>query len=158
MYRNLVDDNKVRNAAHSVVSPLLAGPASESSEKTIQDHDEVSHDGDEDVCTAQTGKEGEVQEQERGGDAPVYVASPVYLAIDVLSGVGGVLVRLLDDDVVEGDAVTSCHGKVGDGSESGDEGGQDVEQPFLLWRLAKILLRGWRMMLLPTTGTRKAIT
>lgn len=38
--------------------------------------------------------------------------------------------------MVVGDAISGSHGEVGDGSEGGDEGSQDVEQAFLLWQIS----------------------
>lgn len=156
VYSKLVDDHKVGNASDGVVSPLLSTLVSESSEEASQNHDQISNDGDEDVSTAQSSEEGKVEEQERGRDTPVDVASPVHLAVDVLSGVGSVLVGFLDDNVVIRDAVTGSHCEVRDGSESGDEGSQDVEKAFLLCQGQLRRCRGRITML--TTGTRKAIT
>ena len=132
VYGKLVDNDQVGNATHGIVSPLLTALVSESSKETSHDHDQISNDGDENVGTTQSGEEGKIEEQEWGRDTPVDVTSPVHLAVDVLSGVGSVLVGFLEDDVVEGDAVTGSHGKVRDGSEGGDESSQDVEQAFLL--------------------------
>lgn len=132
VHGKLVDDDKVGNARHGIVSPLLSTLVTESSEESGQDHDEIGNDGDKDVGTAQSSKERKIEEQERGGDAPVHVTSPVYRSVDVLGGVGSVLVGFLEDDVVVADAVTGSHGEVGDGREGGDEGSQDVEQAFLL--------------------------
>ena len=42
------------------------------------------------------------------------------------------LLGMLDGDLVLANAIVDGHGKVGDGSEGGDEGSQDVEQAFLL--------------------------
>ena len=159
VHRELVDDDKVGNASHGIISPLLTAFGTESSEESSQDHDEISNNGDEDVRTAQSSEECKIEEQERGGDAPIHVTSPVYRSVDVLGGVGSVLVGFLEDDVVVADAVTGSHGEVGDGSEGGDEGSQDVEQAFLLWSIISLqmLLMIWRIGIL-TTGTRKAIT
>lgn len=42
------------------------------------------------------------------------------------------LLSVLDDDLILANAIMNGHGEVGDGSEGGDEGSQDVEQAFLL--------------------------
>ena len=42
------------------------------------------------------------------------------------------LLGVLDLNFVVADAVTHGHGEVGDGSEGGDERGQDMEETFLL--------------------------
>lgn len=128
----LVDDHEVGNTSHGIVSPFRSTFLCESSEESSDDHDEIGNDGDEDVGTAQSTKERQIEEQKRGGDHPVSIASPVYLAVDVLGSVGNVLVRFLDDNVVVANAAFGRHGKVRNGSERGDEGGQDVEQAFLL--------------------------
>lgn len=92
VYRKLVDDDKVSNASHGIVSPLLAALVPESSEKPSQNHNHIGYYGDEDVGTVQSGEECKIKEQERGGEAPVHIASPVYLAVDILLGVGSVFV------------------------------------------------------------------
>ena len=132
MNGELVDDDEVGDAGNGVVSPLGAVVSTVGSEETGQDHDDVGDNGDEDVGTAQTGEEGQVQQQEWGGDRPIHVTGPVDLTIDVLGGVGNMLVGLLDGGVLEGDPVTHGHSEVRDGGEGGDEGSQDVEQAFLL--------------------------
>ena len=70
------------------------------------------------------------------------------------------LLGMLDGDLVLANAIVNGHGKVGDGSEGGDEGSQDVEQAFLLRKSQgrRILERVDRAGELLTTGTRKAIT
>ena len=42
------------------------------------------------------------------------------------------LLGLLDGDLILANAIMNGHCEVGDGSEGGDEGSQDVEQAFLL--------------------------
>ncbi len=75
--RKLIDDDKERGATHGVVSPLDTFFRSKGREETGQDHDDISHDGDEDVGTTQTGEEGKIQEQKGGGDTPIDVSGPV---------------------------------------------------------------------------------
>ncbi len=63
---------------------------------------------------------------------------------------------LLDNDGVSvGVAVAGGHCEVGDGSESRDEGCQDVEQTFFLDGISYVQCCTWSAVL--TTGTRKAI-
>lgn len=128
----LIDDDEVGNAGHGVVSPLLTIGATESSEETEEDHQEIGHDGYQNVGAVQTCQEGQIQKEEWGGDGPVDVSGPEDLAEDVLVGVWGVLVCLLDHDVGVRVSVTSGHGEVGQGGEGGDQGGDDVEEAFLL--------------------------
>ena len=44
------------------------------------------------------------------------------------------LLGVLDGDLVLANTIVNGHGKVGKGSEGGDEGSQDVEHAFLLRR------------------------
>lgn len=132
MNSELVDDDKVGQAGHGIVSPLSVLAAAESSKETSQNHDDIGNDGNEDVGAAQSSKEGKVQEEERGGDTPVDITGPVNLTEDMLVGGGNVLVALLDDGLGEGDSITDSHGEVGDCGKGGDESGQDVEEAFLL--------------------------
>lgn len=123
----LPDDNEVGNAGNGVPAPLLGGLLrAERGEKAGEDHDDVGDNGDQDVGTGKTSQQGEVEEQERSGDGPVNVASPVNLAVDVVLSGRNVLVVLLLLGVVPANAVAAGHGEVGKGSERDDEGGEDV--------------------------------
>lgn len=128
----LIDNDQVGNASHGVPAPLGRLVDLESSEETGEDHDEVSHDGDEDAGTIHAGQEAEVEQQERGGETPVNIAGPVDLTVDDVVGVWEVLLGVLDGDLILADTITDSHSIVGDGGEGGDEGSQDVEQSFLL--------------------------
>ena len=77
MNGELVDDDKQCGAGHGIVTPFHTLICAESGEQTSQDHDDVSNDRDQDVGTAQAGKEAKIHEQEWGGDAPVDVSGPV---------------------------------------------------------------------------------
>ena len=141
MERQLVDNNKESNASPSIPSPFLSISSTESSEETGEDHDQVGHNGNEDVCPRQTGDKSQVEKQERGGKRPVYVSCPIDFTINGCVCVWQVVpVGFGEDDLVVGDAVTSCHGKVGEEGKGGDEGSQDVEETFLL-RVVSFLLR-----------------
>lgn len=123
----LPDDDEVGNAGNSIPSPLLWCRArSEGSEEAGQDHDEISHHGDEDVSSVEASKQAQVEEEERRGDGPIDVTSPVDLTIDITGGVWDVLVGLAGLDVVQADTVTAGHGEVGAGGEGHDESGNDV--------------------------------
>lgn len=132
----LVDNDQVRNASHGVPCPFWALLNSEGSKETGQDHDDISDNGNENIGTAQSSEQAKVQEQEWGGDAPIDVAGPVDLAVDGLEGVGEVLLGVLDGDLILANTIVNGHGEVGDGSEGGDKGSQDVEQAFLLRRVS----------------------
>ena len=104
----LPDDDEVGNACDGVPSPLLGSAlGAESGEQTGEDHDDVGDDGDQDVATVKTGEQAEVEQEERGGQAPVDVAGPVDLAVDILVGVRDVLVGLGLGGVVVADTVAS---------------------------------------------------
>ena len=70
------------------------------------------------------------------------------------------LLGLLDGDLILANAIMNGHCEIGNGSEGGDEGSQDVEQAFLLENGQRrfILRRIGRSNGSLTTGTRKAIT
>ena len=132
MDSQLVDDNKVSEASHGVVSPLSALVGSKGSEKTGEDHDKISDNGHEDVGTAEASEESKIHQQEGGGDAPVDISCPVHLAVDIEGGVGDVLVGLRHSVVGVRDTITHGHREVGDGGKGGDERSQNVEETFLL--------------------------
>lgn len=128
------DNNEVGNASNSVPAPLLRGTlAAEGGEQTGEDHDDIGDDSHEDVATADTSQKAEIEKEERGSDAPVNVAGPVDLAVDVLGGVRNVLVCLTDGGVVVADTVTSSHGKVGERGEDDNHGGDNMIQTLLNW-------------------------
>ena len=58
----LVDDNQVGDASHGVPTPFGALLDSKSSEKTGQNHDHISDNGNEDVGTAQSSEQAKVHE------------------------------------------------------------------------------------------------
>ncbi len=128
----LVDDDEVSNAGNSVPSPLLTIVLAESSEEASQNHDDVCNDGNEDASTVHACQESQVEEEKWCSHAPVNISGPEHLAEDMFDSVGNVLVCLLDNDVCVRVSVTSSHGEVGDGSESGDQSGDDMEESFLL--------------------------
>ena len=82
------------------------------------------------MSAIQTSKESKVEEQQRCCQGPVNVSSPVHLAIDILGGVGDVVVLLADADVVIRDACAGGHGEVGDGSKDRDQGRDDMVEAF----------------------------
>lgn len=132
VHGQLVDDHEVSNASYSIISPLGGIILRESGEKAGQDHDDVSDDGDEDVSTVQTSQKRKIQEQERGGESPIDVSCPIDLTVDGLGGIGEMLLGVFDSDLLQSRPIADRHCIVRDGSESGDEGRQDMEQSFLL--------------------------
>ena len=77
----LVDNDKVGNTSPEVPAPFLAVVLSISSEETGEDHDNVGHDGNEDVGTAETSQKSKVEQEERSSNAPVDVSCPVDLSV-----------------------------------------------------------------------------
>jgi hypothetical protein len=121
------DDNEVGNAGNGVPAPLLRSAlVAVSGEETSQNHDDISNDGQKDVATAETGEHGQIEEEERGGQAPVDVTGPVDLAVDIVGGVRDVAVRVSDGGAVVADTVAGGHGEVGQRSKGDDESGDDV--------------------------------
>jgi len=126
-------DKDVGNAGNRVPAPLLRRSlCAESSEKTGQDHDQISDNGHEDVGTRHARQKTEVEQQERRGDGPINVASVVDLAVDGLVRVGNMVVLGADDDLVERDAVAGSHCEVGERSRECDDGRDDVVQTLVL--------------------------
>ncbi len=154
----LINNDEVGNASHGVITPLGSSLGSKGSKETGKDHDDIGDNGNEDVGTAQAAKEAKVQKQERGGNTPVDVSSPVDFTLNDIVSVGEVLLGVLDLGLVDGDTITHSHGEVRDHGKGGDEGSQDVEQAFLLDCVSFESCRSWRASQLLTTGTRKAIT
>lgn len=130
--RELVHDDQVGNASHAVPAPLGCLLDGEGGEETGQNHDDIGDDGDEDVGTTEAGQQAEVEEQEWGCQGPVDVTGPVDLTVDGGVGVGEVLLRMRDGDLVLADTVVHGHGEVGDHGKGRDERGQDMEEAFLL--------------------------
>jgi hypothetical protein len=127
------DNEDVGNAGNGVPAPLLGSTLlTESSEETSQDHDQIGNNGHEDVSTGHASKETEIEEQKRSGQAPVNVACPEDLAVDLVEGVGDMVVLLADDDLLDGDTMSSGHGEVGEGSEDSDHGGDGVVETLRL--------------------------
>jgi len=121
------DDNEVGNASNGVPAPLLRSTlATKGGEETGQNHDNIGNDSQKDVATAEAGKQSQVEEEKRSGQAPVDIAGPVNLAVDVVGGVRDVAVRVSDGGAVVADAVASGHGEVGQGSKGDNESGDDV--------------------------------
>ena len=50
------------------------------------------------------------------------------------------LLGVLDGDLVLANTIADSHGIVGEGGEGGNEGRQDMEQSFLLWRFDEMML------------------
>lgn len=134
----LVDDSQIRDACECIPAPFWAFINGKCSEKTGEDHDDVSDYSDQNVGTGQAREEGQVQEQEGCGNTPVDISGPVHLTEDVVKGSRAVLVVVPDDDLVLADAITNSHGVVGESGKGGDEGSQDVEQAFLLRNISLV--------------------
>lgn len=153
----LPDNNEVGNAGNGVPAPLLGGLLrAEGGKETGEDHDDVGNNGNQDVGTGKTSEQRKVEEQERGGDGPVDVASPVDLAVDVVLGGGNVLVVLLLLGVVPANAVAAGHCEVGQGGEGHDEGGEDVIETLGLGCVSALNSRFFCGLNALTVGTFQA--
>lgn len=151
----LVDDNQIGSARHSVPSPLRATLGGKGSKEAGHDHDDISDDSNENVGTGQPSEQAKIQQKEWGRETPVDIACPVDLAIDNRV-IGEVLVVMVDLDLVLGDTSFDGHSVVGQRSEGRDEGRDDVEHAFLLYYLSACESWNGREHVL-TTGTRKAM-
>lgn len=128
------DNNEVGEAGNGVPSPLGRGTLrAESSEQAGEDHDQISNNGHGEVSTIHAGQETKVEEQERGSDGPVDVASPEDLAVNLVVSVRDVVVLLTDMDVVDRNTLAGGHCEVGDSSRDGDQSGDDIEEALLHW-------------------------
>lgn len=128
----LVNNNKVSNNGNGVISPFGIHVIGQGSEETVQDRDEVSYNGNSDVGTTQASKQGKIQKEERGSNAPIDVTSPVNFTDGGLEGIWDVLLRFFGSDFIVVDAIANSHGEIGNSSKSGNEGSQDMKQAFLL--------------------------
>ncbi len=127
------EDEEEGNARDGVPAPLLGSVlGAKGSKETSQDHDDIGNDHHNDVSTGHASQETEIEEQERGGDAPVDVTGPVDLAVGGGEGVGNVVMLLALDDLVEGDTGSRGHGEVGEGSGEGDDGRDDMVEALVL--------------------------
>jgi len=86
------------------------------------------------VCTIQAGEERQIEKEERSGQAPVNITSPVDLAVDVVVGAwNSVLMSLNLVDVVPIDTAFGGHGVVRDGSNNCNQGGDNVVDTAANW-------------------------
>ena len=129
----LVDNHKVGDATKRIPTPLLTISATKGSKETSEDHDHIGNNCHEDFGTAEAGQEAKVQKKEWSSETPVNIACPVDLTIDDLNSVWDVLVLLDLLDFVVGNAITRSHCEVREKGEGGNEGGEDMEETFLLY-------------------------
>ena len=121
------DDDQISNTGNRVPAPLLrCALTAKGSKEASKNHDHVSHDGHDSAGTIDTGKQTQVEQKQRRGQAPINITGPVDLTINILVGVRHMLVRLAFDDVVMGDTHAGGHGKVGQSSSDSDHGGDEV--------------------------------
>jgi len=121
------NDKDVGNTSNRVPTPLLAGIVTICSEESSQDHDEIGQDEHDNVPAINSSQQGKVKEEEWGGQAPVNITSPVYLASDEFVGIwDSVLVVLGLANVMIADTRPVGHAKVGNGGNDGDECGDDM--------------------------------
>lgn len=131
----LVDDDKIGNAGPRIPSPFGSISLAVSRKKTGQDHDYIGNDCNEDIGTAETSQQSEIEKEKWGGDTPVDVSCPVDLAVIVLVSVWDFLVGFGDSVSVVVDSIPGSHGEIREECKCGDQSCQDVEETFLLGRL-----------------------
>jgi hypothetical protein len=137
------DDEDVGNAGNGVPAPLLGSTLlAKGGEQTLtklvlvsrtrgtvrtgENHDQIGNDGHDDVSTRHASEETEIEEQQRSGQAPVDVTSPVDLAVDLGECVWDVVVLVADRGGLDRDTMSGSHGEVRQGSEDGDGSGDGV--------------------------------
>ena len=87
------DDDQVGNASNRIPSPFLRSAlTTKGGKETSENHDQVGNDGHDGASTINTSEQAQVEQKQRCRDAPVNITSPINLTIDVLVGVGHVLV------------------------------------------------------------------
>jgi len=127
------EDKEEGNAREGVPAPLLGSlVGAKASEQTSEHHDDIGDDHHDHVSTRHASKETEIEEQQRGGDAPVDVTGPVDLTVGGGEGVGNVVVLLALDNLVQGNTVTGGHGKVREGGSESDDGSDDMVEALVL--------------------------
>jgi len=128
------DDEEVGDAGNGVPAPFLGGVVTICGEEAGQDHDEISEDEQDNVAAAEASQKGEVEEEQWGGQAPVDIASPEDLAVDVLVGVwDSVLVVLSLASVVVVNAGSIGHCKVRNCGNNGDQSGDNMVETARHW-------------------------
>lgn len=133
----LIDDDQISNASPCIPAPCLCLVMAEGSKETRQDHDDIGSNGNQNIGTTKTGQESQIQQEKRGCDGPVNISCPVDFTVDHLVCVWHLLVRLSHGIFGIAESASSRHGEVGQKGEGGDEGSQDMEQPFLLQLVSK---------------------
>jgi hypothetical protein len=104
-----------------------------SEEPCREHHRPVREQRDQDVAPVQAGHEREIQDHEGRGERPVDIPRPEDLSKDVLVHRGAVvLVRDGEDVVREEGPGAGGLGVVGEGGDGEEEGGDDVEEAYLL--------------------------
>ena len=133
------EDKEEGNAGEGVPAPLLGSLLrAKASKQTGKDHDDIGNNHHDHVSTRHASKETEIEEQERGGDAPVDVTGPVDLTVGGGEGVGNVVVLLALDNLVQGNTMAGGHGEVGESGSEGDDGGDDMVEALVLWRVRHV--------------------
>lgn len=131
------DNDEVGNAGHGVPTPLLRSSLiAEGGEQAGEDHDFVSNQSHGDIGAVQTGNKAQIEKEQRSGQGPVNVTSPVNLAVDNFLGIRVVRVLLTLNAFVVRDAVAGSHGEVGHGGKHDNESRDDVVETAALAELS----------------------
>lgn len=133
----MIRDRKVAQARDGEPSPSGSSVA-EHTDQSSNDHDGIGGDGHDETGAVQTGQQGEVDEDEGEGQAPVQPADPEDLTKDLDDGIGFLLVVMVHGVDVVGDALTGGHGEVGEEGDGCDQRHQDMEESFLLQAVASV--------------------
>jgi hypothetical protein len=121
------DYEDISDAGNCIPTPLLTSIVAIGSKKSRQDHDEICEEEHDDVASIDASQQSEVEEQQWGCQAPVHITSPEYLTSNVEVGIWNPMLVVLGlAGVVGADAGAICHSEVGNCSNDGDEGGDDM--------------------------------
>lgn len=123
----MVQHDQVAHTADGQPHPALWGITGERAQQARAQHDKVGGNGGNQVGAGQTGHEGKVDQDERGGNSPVEVTQPQDLAVNILGGVGDVFVVVGDVGMIISDTLAGGKSKIGDEGEGGDEGCSGME-------------------------------
>lgn len=129
-----MDNHQVCNARHGVPTPPRRLSTRIREEQTRDHHGQVGKQRYEDVAPVQAGEESQIEQDERRRERPVDVARPEHLAEDVLQSGRQAMLVVHDHKVVrEGRPAAGGLSEVGEGGDGSDEGGQEMEESFLLF-------------------------
>lgn len=113
MEPRMMQHHQVARTNHRQPNPPHLLMAGKTAQQAGGQHDEIRRDSDDQVRAGEAGDEGEVEQDEGGGQGPVDVAQPEDLAVEVVCCVGDVFVVVGYGVVGVGDALAGGEGEVG---------------------------------------------